>query len=382
MSEPSRSEGDQSPEFVRMSLAAALTLGFKRGLFYRNARLHCINLLLTYPQGCMGKCAYCGLSGTRSGAYSRKSFIRVQWPTYSLDETIERISARKDRAKRICISMITRGQAVEDTKTMCRRLRSRFDIPVSLLVCPTLLDRRDLVDFKAAGADKIGVAIDLATPDLFDRLRGAGVGGPHRWETYWSCLSECLGLFGKGNGGAHFMVGMGETEQEMCAAVQRVRDMGGETHLFSFYPEAGSRMADHAPPPMDQYRRIQLARYLIDHGLSRANRFTYGGTGAVLDFGVPPIDLDRIIDTGEPFRTSGCTGQDGQVACNRPFGNSPPGPDIRNYPFPPLPEDVARIRSQMLGCNDSGDWGASDSNSLAISDQGVLIRYQGLTTDP
>ena len=42
----------ESPEFMRMSLAAAMTLGFKQGLFYRNAKLYCINLLLTYDEGC------------------------------------------------------------------------------------------------------------------------------------------------------------------------------------------------------------------------------------------------------------------------------------------------------------------------------------------
>jgi biotin synthase-related radical SAM superfamily protein len=30
-----------------MSLAAAMTLGYKPGLFYRDVRLYCINLLLT-----------------------------------------------------------------------------------------------------------------------------------------------------------------------------------------------------------------------------------------------------------------------------------------------------------------------------------------------
>ena len=343
----------QSPASVRMSLAAAMTLGFKRGLFYRNARLHCINLLLTYPQGCVGRCAYCGLSGTYAGEYSRKSFIRVQWPTYSLEQTIERISVRRERVKRICISMITRRQAVEDTKDICRRLRVSLDIPVSLLICPTLLEQRDLVDFRLAGADKIGVAIDLATPDLFDRFRGSGTKGPHEWETYWYCLSDCLDLFGAGNAGAHFMVGMGETEREMCTVIQRVKDMGGGTHLFSFYPEGNSLMADRPLPPMDTYRRIQLARYLIDQGISRADRFVHDAAGRIRDFGIPSVDLEGIIDTGEPFRTSGCVGRDGEVACNRPFGNSPPGPDIRNYPFPPTADDVARIRSQMIRCGDS-----------------------------
>ena len=109
-------------------------------------------------------------------------------------------------------------------------------------------------------------------------------------------------------------------------------------------------MADHPLPTMDTYRRVQLARYLIDQGISRTDRFVYDEAETVRAFGIHADELEGIIDTGEPFRTSGCVGRDGQVACNRPFGNSPPGPDIRNYPFPPTPEDVARIRCQMIRC--------------------------------
>ena len=340
-------ESCESPQAVRMSLAAAMTLGFKKGLFYRNARLYCINLLLTYQQGCAAKCAYCGLSSHRPGRYEGKSFIRVPWPIHLVGDVVERISERQDRVKRICISMITHKRAVQDTKDVCRHLRSAFDVPVSLLISPSIVGYDDLVDFKAAGADKIGVAIDAATPRLFDRFRGSGVGGPHKWENYWQCLTDALALFGEGNAGSHFMVGMGETEEEMCAAVQRVRDAGGTTHLFSFFPEPNSRMADHSPPPLDQYRRIQLARYLIDGRRSRADEFQYNEKGRIVDFGVLPRDLDDVIDSGEPFRTSGCEGYDGQVACNRPFANSRPGPFMRNYPFPPTREDVLRVREQL-----------------------------------
>ena len=58
-----------SPDYLQMSLAAAMTLGLKEGLFYRNARLYCLNLLLTYPQGCHANCAYCGLQKSREGAF-------------------------------------------------------------------------------------------------------------------------------------------------------------------------------------------------------------------------------------------------------------------------------------------------------------------------
>ncbi len=337
----------ESPQYMRMSLAAAMTLGFQSGLFYRNAKLYCINLLLTYKTGCTARCSYCGLSNIRPGTSSGKSFIRVAWPAYSLENIVQRIAERRKSVKRICVSMLTNNRSVEDTVRVCARLRSSFDIPVSLLVSPTVMIAEDLVAFRSAGADKIGVAIDLATPGLFDSCRGSGAGGPHRWETYWRCLSDAVELFGDGNAGAHFMVGMGETEKEMCDAIQRVRDMGGRTHLFSFFPEANSVMSDHPQPPMDQYRRIQLARFLIDGNVNRAEKFAFSAGGLIVDFGLSGDMLEQIIDSGEPFRTSGCAGYDGETACNRPYANSRPGPGIRNFPFHPNKTDILRIRKQM-----------------------------------
>ncbi|MGD9364763.1 MAG: radical SAM protein [Desulfobacteraceae bacterium] len=340
-------ENQESPEYLRMSLAAAMTLGFKPGIFYRNAKLHCINLLLNYGNGCAARCAYCGLSNKRRGAYSDKSFIRVTWPTYALDDIVERISRRRDRIKRICISMITNKRAIADTRDICARLRASFDIPVSLLICPTLVSRKDLVSYREAGADKVGVALDLATPALFDKYRGKGVGGPHTWDRYMNCLRTAIDIFGHRNAGSHFVTGMGETEREMVDIIQQVQNMGGWTHLFSYFPEAGSQMKDHPMPAMGHYRRIQLARYLVDENISHARQFTYDEKGRIVDFGIRPQRLMAVINSGEPFRTSGCEGYDGEVACNRPYANSRPGPDIRNFPFPPDAQDIERIKRQM-----------------------------------
>ena len=337
-----------SPGHLRMSLAAAMTLGWAPGLFYRDARLYCINLLLTYPEGCRARCAYCGLAaGRQECADGGRSFIRVQWPAFPLEDIVHRIAARRERIRRVCISMVTRRRAVADTAAVCRRLRAAVDLPVSLLITPTVLRPGDLEALRAAGADKVGVAVDLATPALFDRYRGGGVAGPHRWEVYWECYGRAIEVFGRGRAGVHLIVGMGETEQEMCAAVQRARDMGGGTHLFSFFPEPGSPMQGHPRPAMSRYRRVQLARFLIDRGVARAEGFAFGPDGRITDFGVPPAEMEAAVDSGEPFRTSGCTGADGEVACNRPFANSRPGPHLRNYPFPPAAEDLRRIRLQL-----------------------------------
>ncbi len=92
---------------------------------------------------------------------------------------------------------------------------------------------------------------------------------------------------------------------------------------------------------------MQLARYLIDAGRTRAERFAYDEAGRIASYGLPGDVIQAVVASGEPFRTSGCTGYDGTVACNRPYANSRPGPDIRNYPFKPDRNDIRRIRRQM-----------------------------------
>ena len=50
-----------SPEYVRISMAAAIELGLKPGRIHRT-HCDCINLLQNYPEGCYANCSYCGLA--------------------------------------------------------------------------------------------------------------------------------------------------------------------------------------------------------------------------------------------------------------------------------------------------------------------------------
>ncbi len=337
-----------SPDFVKLSLAAAMTLRLASGIFYRDAKLYCLNLLLTYNQGCSANCSYCGLARERAGDYEDKSFIRVDWPTHSLDTVIERLN--KDYAahvERICISMITHKKALEDTLIVAKRLKEETDIPISVLVNPTIINEADFIELKKAGVEMVGIAVDAATEEIFDENRGSRVKGPHKWERYWEALAEASRIFGKNNFGSHLISGLGENEREMAAAIQRVRDLGGRTHLFSFHPEEGSRLAEESPCDVGQYRRIQLARYLIDYDHSDFTRMAFDDEGRITDFGLKEDRLTEIIDSGSPFRTSGCPGKTvKEGACNRPYGDGPPS-DIRSYPFKLNKNDVKKVRRQM-----------------------------------
>ncbi len=334
----------ESPEYVQTSLAASLTLGLQQGLFHRNAKLTGLNLLLHYRDGCQGRCHFCGLSRSRAEGPRAKTFIRVDWPLYPLNEIIERTKG-KEQIQRVCISMITHPKALDDTLHVTRRFREETDLPISILITPTLIRHAEsLQAMKDAGTDRVGIAIDAATPALFDQLRGRGVAGPHRWNHYWATVQRAVEVFGRFYVGIHLIVGLGETEREMVETIQRGQDMGALTHLFSFFPEKGSPMERHTPPAIDQYRRIQLTRWIINQGLGSANQMRFDSAGKLIDFG---IDIQALIQQGEPFMTSGCPGRDGRVACNRPYGNERPSGPIRNFPFAPEPSDIEEVRKQM-----------------------------------
>ena len=158
-----------SPKFIQTRLAASLTLGFQNGSFHRNAKLKGLNLLLHYDEGCLGRCHFCGLSKSRQEGPKGKTFIRVAWPLYPLEEIIER-TKDKGQIHRVCISMITHPKAMEDTLYVIERLRKQTNLFISVLISPTLVRSRDpLAAMKKAGADRVGIAIDAATPQLFDQ---------------------------------------------------------------------------------------------------------------------------------------------------------------------------------------------------------------------
>jgi biotin synthase len=345
----------RSPEYVQLSTAAAITLGIMNGRMHRCSCTRCLNLLLTYPEGCRANCAYCGLARHREAErdYADRNFIRVDWPAVPL-ETVVGIVARDGAASpfhRMCISMITHPRSDADTVAVLKQWTDRIDpstIPVSILSNPMTMTREDVSRLRELGADIFTVALDAATPEIFDRTRGKGVQSPHTWAKYWEILMDARDIFGPQKFGAHIIVGMGETEHEALTLVQRLVDLGGHSHMFCFFPEKGSLM-DHLPAtPRDQWRRVQLARYLIDYRGVRVEHMSFDGAGRVVNFGIPQSGLDAMIDEGIAFRTSGCPGKfrDDVSACDRPYGDSPPS-NVASYPFQPGRSDLRKIRHQL-----------------------------------
>ena len=345
----------RSPDYVQMSTAAAITLGLVPGRIYRCSCTRCLNLLLTYPEGCRANCAYCGLARHREAArdYADRNFIRVDWPAAALDDIIDRVAAAGEASpfERMCISMITHPRSDADAKTVLARWTSRIPrdrIPVSILSNPTTLTRADVADFHALGADIFTVALDACNADVFERTRGRAVDGPQSWSKYWEVFGHAAELFGPERIGMHLVVGLGESDRDVLDVCRRLVAVGGHSHLFCFYPERGSLM-DHLPsPPRSRWRRLQLARYLVEYAGHDFAALRFDADGALVDLGFDDDRLEPMVASGIPFRTSGCPGkQRADVsACDRPYGDSPPS-DIASFPYPPEADDIALIRRQL-----------------------------------
>ncbi len=340
-------EPQTSPEYVRISMASAIALRFRSGRFSRDFDFGGINLLLNYDEGCQSDCGYCGLARTRPGAYGDKSFIRVDWPLVRTDDLVDRMAEHEATLTRLCISMVTHGHAYRDTCDITRRIAQRVRTPLSILVAPPTLNRERLQTFKALGVDMIGIGLDAVTEELFRHLRTDVPAGGLKWAKYWEVVTDAREIFGPWKVNVHTLVGLGETDQDLIGIFVALRDQQIFPYLFCFNPEPDSRMAEHPKSPLARWRRVQLAKHLIEtegYGLSA---FEFDADGALAHLHADPAAVRAVVDQGVAFMTNGCPGAQGEPGCTRPYGSYRPAEPFRDYPFVPDQGDLAGIRQQM-----------------------------------
>lgn len=281
--------------------------------------------LMTHKQGkCAANCAFCPQAReAKSGA---ELLSRVTWPAFPTQNVLSALQDgfRQGKIRRVCIQALNYPELFAHLEALVKEIKKEADVPVSVSCQP--LSRANIEVLANAGVDRLGVALDAATEAVFDRVKGKDAGGPYRWEEQFQLLSEALSVFGRGNVSTHVIVGLGETEKDAAEIIQRCVDMGVRPALFSFTPVQGTALEKVAPPHLDVYRRMQLARFLIVGGSARADRMQFDGEGRIISFGLAKEALDAAVKSGEPFRTSGCPD------CNRPFYNEKPGGPIYNYP--------------------------------------------------
>ncbi|MEM3627081.1 MAG: radical SAM protein [Candidatus Bathyarchaeia archaeon] len=321
-----------SPKNVRVSLGSAIVLGLLRGKLDAEPTTA---YLMTYRRGkCLANCSFCPQARMSRGRSDMLS--RVSWPAFATKSVINGIekAVKAGKIKRVCLQALNYPEVFKHLTALIKMVRKKTSVQISVSCQP--VDNENIRQLAEAGAERISIPLDAATPEIFDKVKGLSAGGPYRWERQFELLSEAVKVFGRGKVGTHLIVGLGETEREMVKIIQQCVDMGVLPALFAFTPISGALLEDKPQPSIQSYRRIQTARYLIVNGVTRYENLNFNGENRIRDFGVDAKGLLKIIQTGEPFRTSGCPN------CNRPYYNEKPSGPIYNYPRPLKEEEIAQ----------------------------------------
>ena len=321
-------------EYVRVALGTGILLGLWRGkLAVPPTTAH----LLTYHEGrCNANCQFCPQA--RGSTADTKMLSRVVWPRCDFERVLSALEEKNDEFVRICIQTVNYEGVIDDVCELVTQIKNRCDTPISVSCQP--LEIEDIKKLREVGTERVSIALDTATPELFDQLKGKGVGSLYTWDGHTKALDDARAIFGD-KVSTHMIVGLGESEQDMIQTIQFLHDRSVTIGLFAFTPIIGTPLANKPQPDVESYRRIQLARYLIVKGISEAKRMKFEA-GKIADFGSSQEELYTAVNSGEPFRTSGCPG------CNRPFYNESPRGPIYNYPWKPTSKEIKVIRDQLL----------------------------------
>jgi len=318
---------------IRVAFGTGVVLGLWEG---RLLAVPTTAHFLTYHSDrCSSNCKFCPQA--RESNADRRMLSRVVWPTCELEMVLAALRESHTEFKRICLQAVNYPFVVDDIRELVGKIKGVCDLPISVSCNP--LAARDIERLAAAGAERVCIALDAATDSVFNRVKGVGAKTPYTWQGCVRALDDARAILG-GRVSTHLIVGLGESEEEMVRAIQFLHDKGVTIGLFAFTPIAGTPLADLPQPDLASYRRIQLARHLIVNGIIRSKLVKFNGD-RIDDFGVIGDVLRKIVDSGEPFMTSGCPN------CNRPFYNETPRGPIYNYPWKPTPEEITKIRGQL-----------------------------------
>lgn len=321
------------PEMIRVSIGSAIVLGLVKGNL---DALPTTAYLLTYRHG---KCtANCGFCPQAKNSTSRADMLsRVTWPLFPTPLVIDGIenAVKQDKIKRVCIQALNHPTVFDEVQSIVFSIRSTCNVPISVSCQP--LSNETMKKLEEAGVERIGIPLDAATEEIFEKIKGKHAKGPYVWGKQIETLADAVKIFGKGMVSTHLIVGLGETEKDMVSMIQQCVDMGVYPGLFAFTPISGTALEFSSPPSLNQYRRIQLARYLIVQGKTRFAQMKFGKNEQIVDFGVSREILHQTTKSGIPFLTSGCPN------CNRPYYNEKPGGPLYNYPYMPMEEEIEEI---------------------------------------
>lgn len=284
---------------------------------------------------CRRDCAFCAQA--RSSKASGLALSRVNWPSWDEDQVLAAVKQAYEAKKirRCCLQVTVSPGYLERVKDIAARLAQQVPLGASVVASPDQASQ-----LLEAGLDRVGLALDGTSEGVYEKVKGG------RLDQAVSVIEEAARRF-PGRIVSHLIVGLGETEEDMVRMVARLHGWGVTVALFAFTPIPGTAMEHVAPPDLNTYRRVQVARHLVVQNLAGVADLAFSAQGKIVSFGLADDKLRALLSDGKAFETSGCPG------CNRPYYNEPPSGPLYNYPRVLSSRELRRAMEEALSIGDS-----------------------------
>lgn len=220
-------------------------------------------------QRCVFDCAYCATP--RLG----KSVSKDLTPAKIVTMLKGAMESGNVKSFALTSGVASSVQETVDSMVECvKAVRESFpDLPIG--VEPYVDSARQIDALRSAGADEIKINVEAASEEVFRK-----VCPKKEYSLAFDMLAHAVSVFGAGKVASNVIVGMGESDEDVRAVVERLASMGvcpGIRPLKVGDANRESLTAVGIEPDMDADRLIRLAKMqkgaMADHGLS-SNTFS------------------------------------------------------------------------------------------------------------
>ncbi|TXT65876.1 MAG: Biotin synthase [Promethearchaeota archaeon] len=323
---------------IRVSIGSAAKLGLTSNIKIADSPTTCY--LMTYVEGkCAANCGFCPQARESESSIDRLS--RVTWPVYSFSKFLTKIKYMmpSKRFKRICIQTLNYPENFKDLCEIISELKKETSIPISIAIPPMNTDR--IRELRLLGVERVGIALDAASKQVFEKIKGELVNGPYSWKTHYEALLKATKIFRDGAVSTHIIVGLGNSQKEIMELIFKLKEHHITPALFAFTPIKGTNLEDLNSPDLLNFRKVQLGRYLLVNENKSLKDITFNNKEAIIGFNISKADLLNIVDDSIAFMTTGCPN------CNRPYYTSKPSGPIYNYPRKLTKSEKDQIYDQL-----------------------------------
>lgn len=183
--------------------------------------LHCPDqAFITVTEGCIFSCRYC-------------SVPRLAGKRKTVKEIMDLVESVRHRVGAISLTSGVLESIGEEESYVCEVIDHLkfFGLPIGVSIYPTDQTPDKL---HALGVTEVKFNIETATPELFAEMC-PGLD----YDCLWRVLDRSVELFGKGRVFSNVIVGLGETDAEMEACINRLTSHGVIPVLRPLNPVAG-----------------------------------------------------------------------------------------------------------------------------------------------